>query len=849
MSSGGGAVQAQGTPQNRLSRRTQAPRQLREGLSSGEKRTSLIRPINTVMERYIAEKIAAKDYVKAESLAKNKEYSPGGEWLVDSRKFLSLFTDDNGSQMSQSDIARLLGVQSSVIRDMGKEGNGVPESLFSDIAIAMHEGIVGQEGIGNLDPETMNSELNRILDSINALDYRDALGIKLWGFDYSPYWHDMTEQRTVTAIGQGDDGAEDAKRSFLAALEDNEVLGSFRPAFEPLNDEISLPIRVTPQANATDQAQIAPTANTGSLIQQSEILESRNFKYETLMNALGVDPDNRLAAMQKLVDEAIDVANAKTLDSWEKNGVPSEAIEHLIATGAIKSAADAFGPEFAEFDSMPSRAEVFERILSALNQSGLPESSIATITGRTYSLNKAKEAIAKAKDKKAKRIAKSEKFKPSGKASKVTKAEMQQMLNSFNVIAKKKGSPTLTMDQMFGNARAGFSSGGKRFVIQTPEKRITKARLEAKYPNLKGAYARISDIPTPERLNNTGLSSGREQDIYATITASLVESMEKAIANGIEWEAPWRSGRMFPRNGMTKTRYKGINTLMLMMAQEEKGYEKPIWGTFDNWKAAGGSVKKGEKGTPIIYAGYIKKEVDDPKNPGEKTEISRRTMKQYYVFNIDQVEGIDSARFDDGVAELDEQLRVADVDEVSKALGIDLTHAGDRAYFSPSQDKIVMPPFSEFKSPEDYYSVLMHEIVHWTGHSSRLDRQNMNQFGSPEYAFEELIAEIGAAYMMGILGLVVQPRNDHAHYLASWLKKLKDDPEAIQKAATAAQKSANYIIENVPSLKEATEKANKAAEEASEEAKRLSDEAKEARGSAGKSRKPSTRKPSTKKRQ
>jgi antirestriction protein ArdC len=143
----------------------------------------------------------------------------------------------------------------------------------------------------------------------------------------------------------------------------------------------------------------------------------------------------------------------------------------------------------------------------------------------------------------------------------------------------------------------------------------------------------------------------------------------------------------------------------------------------------------------------------------------------------------------------------------------------------------------------------MHEIVHWTGHSSRLDRQNMNQFGSPEYAFEELIAEIGAAYMMGILGLVVQPRNDHAHYLASWLKKLKDDPEAIQKAATAAQKSANYIIENVPSLKEATEKANKAAEEASEEAKRLSDEAKEARGSAGKSRKPSTRKPSTKKRQ
>lgn len=805
--------------------------------------TKLIFPINDGSRDYIAKRIAGRNYVKAADMSANKQYSPGGEWLLDGKKFLSLFIDQDGNQMDTGSIAQLLGVNRAVITEMSQDGKGVPESLFNDIATALYASAIGEVGrAGRLDPRTVDEYFPVVASGTNQNDYVAALGTKIWGFDYAPYWHDMTEERTVTAIGQSKENAESAKNSFSAALEDNEVLLSFMPAFEPFGfeDNYSDVVPKTPQSESVNTTYV----QQGALIPEDEILEKSNFQLTKLAEALGVDPDNRLEVLQAILDAGIDV-QPKTIKKWESEGVPSEAIDHLIVSGAIPSAADVFGPEFAQFDSMQDRYDVLEKLLEAIEKAGLPATAIASITNATYSLKSAREVIERDKAKNQKRIDGKEKLKISGKASKISTSQKRQLLNSFNAAAKKNGSNELTMEELFGTKRGGLSSGGKRFVAQTPRQRMTTARLQAKYPNLPNAYARVSDIPTPERLNNKGLSSGREQEIYATITANLVESMEKAIANGIEWEAPWRQGRMFPRNGMTRTRYKGINILTLMLAQEEKNYEKPIWGTFDNWKAAGGSVKKGEKGTPIIFAGYI--DVEDPKNPGETK--TRRTLRSYYVFNLDQVEGVDRAKFDDGMEELDSQLRVADVDQIATALGIDLRHSGDSAYFSPSEDKIVMPPFSEFKSPEDYYSTLMHEIVHWTGGRSRLDRPNMNQRNSPEYAFEELIAEIGAAYMMGILGLSVQPRGDHAHYLGHWVQKLKDDPEAIQKAVTAAQKAANWIIENVPSLKEATEKANKAAEEASAEAKKLSDEAKEARGAASTSRRPNTRRPSTRRRQ
>lgn len=371
---------------------------------------------------------------------------------------------------------------------------------------------------------------------------------------------------------------------------------------------------------------------------------------------------------------------------------------------------------------------------------------------------------------------------------------------------------------------------------------MATARADVKFQSMPKAQERVSDIATPDRLDRKPLSSGRTEELYQTLTKNIIEKMEEAIATGSRWEAPWHKGRMLPRNGRTTKAYKGINNISLLLIQEEKGYEKPIWGSYEQWKKLGGQVRKGEKGALVIYWNPSgSREVDDPDRPGEKKTVrGAPVLRESHVFNLDQVDGIDRTRFDLADS-LSEEERIGRVDEAVAALGAEIKHIGDRAAFYPTEDVIRMPPFSEFKDARSYYATLVHELVHWTGHRDRLDRPNMHKVTSEaEYAFEELIAELGASYMMAILGLDPEPREDHAQYLGFWVQKLKEDPGAISKAASEAQKAVNYLVENIPFLKEENDEIERVAAQVNSEDKAAADAARAQKPKSSTKRKPSS---------
>jgi HK97 family phage prohead protease len=309
------------------------------------------------------------------------------------------------------------------------------------------------------------------------------------------------------------------------------------------------------------------------------------------------------------------------------------------------------------------------------------------------------------------------------------------------------------------------------------------------------------DFGVPE---GTRLSSGKAEEYYQNLTSHLINMIEKSQKEGGKWEAPWHKAGNLPRNASTKNMYSGGNIFALMLAAEEKGFTTSHWGGFQQWKKLGGSVKKGEKATIILMPKQMFGEEIDP-DTGQKVRKSKGVyFTTAHVFNLDQVEGIDRDEFLKLPTDaLTPEQRVTKLEDAIKEVGATIkTGDGSRAYYSPREDHVVMPPFELFKSPEGYYGTLAHELVHWTGHSSRLDRKNMNQFGSPDYAREELIAEFGSAFLLAMFGLSAEPREDHAHYLANWLQVLRDEPNALQEAATKAQEASKMLIEKMKAVLE-----------------------------------------------
>lgn len=270
-----------------------------------------------------------------------------------------------------------------------------------------------------------------------------------------------------------------------------------------------------------------------------------------------------------------------------------------------------------------------------------------------------------------------------------------------------------------------------------------------------------------------------KRDTYQEVTDKLVAALE---AETIPWIRPWRDGKSdgaLPYNAVSGRAYNGINVLLLNLAP----YAGNGWLTYKQARALGGSVRKGEHGTGIVYWNFKKIEEDG------KTKILP-LVKGYTVFNVEQCEGLDMSK----LAKPEPIVAGAfAINHIAEAIGAKVIHAGSRALYAPALDVINIPSVANFRSEADYQSTLAHELVHWTGHEERLNRDFTGRFGSDAYAFEELVAEIGSAFTCARLGIELNGLQ-HPAYLANWLKVLKSDKRAIFSAASKAKQAAEFIF-------------------------------------------------------
>jgi antirestriction protein ArdC len=267
--------------------------------------------------------------------------------------------------------------------------------------------------------------------------------------------------------------------------------------------------------------------------------------------------------------------------------------------------------------------------------------------------------------------------------------------------------------------------------------------------------------------------------VYESVTKSIIAELEGGTA---PWIKPWKAGKrigIMPANAITGHHYRGINVPILWHAADAHAFPTNAWLTFKQALDGGGHVRKGEKGTQIVFT----KKISVTDSDDEERLISM--LRAFTVFNVAQVEGIDAL-----LAAPETPPRGA-VDTFVTATGADIRHGGDRACYVPSRDFIALPNPSDFTSPEHYEATKLHELVHWSGSDKRLKRDLKNRFGTKAYAAEELIAELGAAFLCARLGVEGQLR--HAEYIASWLSLLKEDDQAIFTAASKASTAADYL--------------------------------------------------------
>ena len=288
-----------------------------------------------------------------------------------------------------------------------------------------------------------------------------------------------------------------------------------------------------------------------------------------------------------------------------------------------------------------------------------------------------------------------------------------------------------------------------------------------------------------------------KQDIYQTITNNIIEALETIEESSYKAPFAHLTGQDFPLNPMTSNYYHGINTVVLWFAQFCRGYSCNEWGTFKQWKEKGAQVKKGEKSTMIIFYKRVEKQED-----GTDESTFYNMIRSYNVFNADQVEGYtpSSRRENDRAFGTVEKLEA--IEQYIQASGAKVIENQSTPCFIPKRDEIHMIRKDVFfeedgqSATENYYAVLLHELTHWTGGKKRLDRE---QLGHDEdlksYAFEELIAELGSAFLCSKFNIKQHGRDDHAHYIKSWLKALRSDKKYIFKASAQAQQAVNFLDE------------------------------------------------------
>jgi len=289
------------------------------------------------------------------------------------------------------------------------------------------------------------------------------------------------------------------------------------------------------------------------------------------------------------------------------------------------------------------------------------------------------------------------------------------------------------------------------------------------------------------------MQNTERQDVYTRITGQIISSLEQGVRPWIKpWSAENAAGRItrpLRHNGQA---YSGINMLMLWCAAVENGFTAPIWMTFKQAFELNAHVRKGEKGSLVVYANTITKTEDD----GEGHDVEREIpfMKGYTVFNVEQIEGLPEIYYSRIEPKGTGPERIAHAEAFFAKTGADIRTRGSRAYYAIEADYIAMPPIESSRDAESFYATLAHESTHWTRHASRLEREfGRKAWGDEGYAREELVAELGAAFLCCDLGLTPEVRDDHASYIATWLEVLKNDKRAIFQAASYAQRAVAYL--------------------------------------------------------
>ena len=295
-------------------------------------------------------------------------------------------------------------------------------------------------------------------------------------------------------------------------------------------------------------------------------------------------------------------------------------------------------------------------------------------------------------------------------------------------------------------------------------------------------------------------SGASRTSLYDEITAKILAELE---AGRVPWVQPWgtaaaKAPLALPKNASTARHYSGINVLILWGAVIERGFAGQSWLTFRQALSLGGHVRKGERGTTVVYADrFVPK--DEKRRAREDGGEAQAIpfLKRFTVFNTDQCEDL-PAEIATAAPPPPPGLIEPTVEALIKASGITFHIGGDRAFYAPAEDYVQVPPPQAYFEPINWHRTALHELGHATGHRSRLNRDQSGSYGTKKYAFEELVAELAAAFGCASLGIV--PTVRHSDYIGSWLEVLREDNRAIVRAASQASKAADYLLGFVPDM-------------------------------------------------
>jgi antirestriction protein ArdC len=287
--------------------------------------------------------------------------------------------------------------------------------------------------------------------------------------------------------------------------------------------------------------------------------------------------------------------------------------------------------------------------------------------------------------------------------------------------------------------------------------------------------------------------SNERADLYTRITSRIISDLEQGVRPWLKpWNAEHAAGRITRPLRHNGEPYRGINVLSLWGEAMANDYTCPIWMTYKQAQELGAQVRKGERGSLVVYADRFRK--TETNENGEDTSHEIPFFNGYTVFNCEQIEGLPARYLAPATSVLDPVQRIALAETFFGNTNADIRHGGGRAYYNISEDFVQIPSFETFKDAESYYATLAHETTHWTRHEKRLNREfGRKRWGDEGYAAEELVAELGSAFLSADIGITPEPREDHASYIANWLEVLKNDKRAVFTAAAHAERAVAFL--------------------------------------------------------